>query len=147
MLPGEAGPPGAGRVVHERLQSPSAPVEDGGLQCEVGGMSRHFFSEGSSNVFVCSFLIGRSRFFGYHPTIVGLCDHQHRLAEIILAVTCLCIGCCCGGLWVGFLLSPRLRVVGSRLLIFCWRGVDLERKWARIGWCGIVNDQWGSVRI
>ena len=59
--------------------------------------------------------------------ILGICDHPFRLAEIILlSLTCFTVGCCLGGCVVAVCLSPRLRQVGSRLLIFLLEGVEIR---------------------
>ena len=58
--------------------------------------------------FICTcFLIGCSNISSYLPVIVSSCDHQYRLAEIILlAVSCLCMGCLRSPL-----VGPRMTVV------------------------------------
>jgi hypothetical protein len=59
--------------------------------------------------------------------VLGLCDHPYRLAELILlAITCFCLGFCIGGCVIGFLLSPRLRLLGSRLVIFLLEGAEIR---------------------
>lgn len=59
--------------------------------------------------------------------VLGLCDHPFRLAEILLlAITCLCIGCCLGGCVVAICLSPRLQWFGTRLLVFLLQEAEIR---------------------
>ena len=47
---------------------------------------------------------------GHLAPLIGLCDHPLRLAEIVLlALFCIGVGCCCGGLITAFILSPWIR--------------------------------------
>ncbi len=51
-------------------------------------------------------------------SLVGLCDHSFRFAELILlALFCFTSGCICGGLITALFLSPKLRSLLSRLIV------------------------------
>jgi hypothetical protein len=49
---------------------------------------------------------------------LGFCDHPIRLAELaLLALLCVLIGCCCGGLLTALILSPWIRTILTTILL------------------------------
>ena len=51
------------------------------------------------------------------PLLGSWCYSQPRLSEyLLLGLLCFCLGCCCGGILVGLLISARCRVLAARLV-------------------------------
>ena len=51
---------------------------------------------------------------------LGYCDHPIRFAELILlALLFFILGCCCGGILIGLILSPWIRNIIAKILLHC----------------------------
>ena len=58
--------------------------------------------------------------------LIGLCSHQHHIAELVLlGLVTFVLGCCCGGILAGLFFSHRCRSLVTKLIL---RLVDLEEE-------------------